>query len=281
MSEEAVTTPAEVAPSLIDVDLPAPAADDPKTEPAATDDKAEKPAETTEQQEVKKQSRFQRRLDAQKSARIAAETETRLLREQNAKLEAQLKPPQDTGEPQRDQFDDYEAYLRAVARHDAKQETASIIKTEREQNQGREKQSRQAAEDDRISQDWVKRETEFQEQTKDYLEVVTPYVDVELGRLTNDARRLIVEAGPGVLYHLASNPDVADRIADLSPLRQIVEIGKLEDTLAIPVAKKASNAPAPIKPVGQGRSASTGYHENQSDAEYEAMRKTQGAKWAR
>ena len=81
---------------------PAPGADEQKPKPTEGDDASEVvEAETTEQQEAKKQSKFQRRLDRQKSARVAAETETRLLREQLAKLEA--KPAAEaSGEPLRE-----------------------------------------------------------------------------------------------------------------------------------------------------------------------------------
>lgn len=286
MAEETVTTQTQVdlPPSLIDVDPPepAPAADAKKAdEPEAPDENAKPPEETTEQQEIKKQSRFQRRLDAQKSARIAAETEAKLLREQNAKLEAQLSPHKqlDAGEPQRDQFDDDVSYLRAVARHEAKQIADASIKQTRDEEQ----RSKATASQTKIANEWSDREKVFQAATKDYEDVVMPYVEDGLKDLSDGARAIIVESGvgPNVLYHLASNPDVVERISALSPLRQIVEIGKLEDALSAPVAKKSSNAPAPIKPVGQGRTSVNGYNENMSDAEYETFRKSQGARWAR
>lgn len=273
---------------LIDVDpvepaaKPAPGAEEQKPRPPADD--AEVVPETTEQQEAKKQSKFQRRLDRQKSARVAAETEAKLLREQIARLEAQPKQPQDTGEPQREAFADYETYLRAVTRYDAKQEASAALKTEREASQVRDRQQQDNVSQEKIAQQWTEREKAFQATTKDYEDVVTPYVSDEegLGRLSDGARRLIVdsEVGPHLLHHLASNSDVADRIADLSPLRQLVELGKLEDVVKAP-AKRVSNAPDPIKPVGQGRSAANGFSENMSDAQYKEWRKGHGAKWAR
>ena len=71
---------------------PAPGADEQKPIPTEAEDTSEV-AETTEQQEAKKQSKFQRRLDRQKSARVAAETETRLLREQLATARLMLLLP--------------------------------------------------------------------------------------------------------------------------------------------------------------------------------------------
>ena len=66
------------------------------------------------------------------------------------------------------------------------------------------------------------------------------------------------EVGPEVAYYLGTNPKEADRIANLSPLSQAREIGKLEAALsANPPAKKVTSAPAPISPVRRGSSAHT------------------------
>lgn len=272
--EGAVTPPAQ----------PAPGADDQKPNlPPEGEAPPEAVTETTEQQEAKRQSKFQRRLDRQKSARVAAETELRLTKERLAQLEAQPKSQQpDSGEPKREAYQDYESYLRAVTKYDAEQVTTKQLKAEREDRQSREQHSRATASQEKLAKDWSEREISFQAASKDYTEVVTPFVEEELGQFSDVARRAIVESevGPQVLYHLAKNPDEAERIADLSPVRQVAELGKLEAKMPA-VARKTSTAPAPIKPVASGRTASHGLSENDSQAEYEAKRKTQGARWAR
>lgn len=268
---------------------PATAADAKKAEPAAAEDSAESQddpskTETTEQQEIKKQSKFQRRLERQKTARIAAETEARLLREQLAKLEGQKNPreQQETGEPKREQYEDYEAYLRAVARYDAAQEAEKRLKADREERQRSERSQQDRAGYEKVAKSWNEREQKFQAEAKDYEDVVMPFVEEDLGHFSEQARLAIVESdkGPQLLYHLAQHPDVAESIATLSPLRQIAELGKLELKLAAP-AKKQSSAPDPIKPIGSGRSAAQGYSDNMTDEEYRAWRKSQGATWAR
>jgi len=63
---------------------------------------------------------------------------------------------------------------------------------------------------------------------------------------------------PEVAYHLGQHPEEAKRIAKLSPAAQAREIGKLEVKLASAVkdateqqtARRTTNAPAPVKPVG-------------------------------
>ena len=56
-----------------------------------------------------------------------------------------------------------------------------------------------------------------------------------------------------IVAHLQKNPDEIDRIAKLSPARQAMEVGKLEEKLASMTAKK-SGAPSPIKPLGSSPS---------------------------
>lgn len=260
---------------------PAPGAEEQKPIPAATDENAEV-VETPEQQEAHKQSKFQRRLDRQKSARVAAETETRLLREQLAKLEAQSKPA-GPAEPQLDQFETLADYNRAVAKHEAQQIVDKALKADHETRSQQENQSRVTASEGQIAKDWQEREAAFQAQNKDYQDVVMSLVDDgEIASLSEVARRSILESevGPQVLYHLARNPEDAERIAELSPARQVAELGKLELKMS-PVVRKTSAAPAPIKTVSQGRSAAQGYSDNWSDAEYREWRKGHGARWAR
>jgi len=61
------------------------------------------------------------------------------------------------------------------------------------------------------------------------------------------------ENGPQVAYHLGrpENWDLANKIRELSPTRQLYELGKLEtQLLVVKQTKKVTAAPPPIKPVG-------------------------------
>lgn len=270
-----------IPPSLIDetpVTPPVPATDDKKAdEPAATDETAETP----EQAEEKKQSRRQRQRERQLQELAAAKTEARMLREQLAQSQAKDAPA--VVEPKREDYQDYESYLRAVAKHDAKQEAAELLKAERETQASKQTQQQGTPEQQKLAQDWMQREKAFAASKPDYLESVNAYLKTEIETLSDPVRAALAESGPEVLYHLAKNPDVAEALADMSPRRQIVELGKIEDELKKPpkAAKLVSDAPPPAKTVPQGKSATTGYSENMTDKQYEAWRKSQGAKWAR
>lgn len=270
---------------LIDVDPPAPAADDkkPETDPAPTpaDEKApEEVTETPEQQEQKRQSRRARARERAAAELAAAQTEARLLREQLARLDRPASP-EPSGEPKREDFTDFETFLEKRAEWIADQKVEQRLKADREARESSERQTKAQAQQTQVAQVWEKREREFRAKTPDYVDVVTPFVDQEIGVLADPARQAIIESGPQVLHYLATHPDDVDRIAALPALRQASEIFKLEDVVSKPAPKKVSEAPAPIKALPQGRSAPNGYNDNMTDAEYREWRKSGGARWAR
>lgn len=68
------------------------------------------------------------------------------------------------------------------------------------------------------------------------------------------------DAGPDIIYWLGSNPKEAARIANLPPILQAKEIGKIEAKMASdPPLKKTSTAPAPIAPVTARSTSSPAY----------------------
>jgi hypothetical protein len=273
----------ETSQPLIDTDPPAdpaPGAEDqkPTDPPSGADAKNPEQAESPEQQEARRESRRARQARRHAMELGEARAEARILREQLA-ARAQ---PQDPGEPKRDDFPDDWTYLRALTRFDAEQATEARLNREREASQGQAQQGRQAATQAELARQWTERENAYRAKNPKYEQVVTSYAKTDLGELSDHAKRLIIssELGPNLLAHLAENPAEHDRIAVLSPERQLIELGKLEDKVSTPPAKAASNAPPPVSRLPQGQSAPTGYREDMGDAEYKAMRKSQGARWA-
>ena len=92
------------------------------------------------------------------------------------------------------------------------------------------------------------------------------------------------DVGPQLAAHLVKNPGEAERIAKLSPVRMIAELGKLETKLdaepqpakaAAPV-KQVSKAPAPIQALSSDASAVAQKDPSQmSFAELRALRESQ------
>lgn len=246
-------------------ETPAPGADDQKT------------GESDEQKQARRESR-RSASNARKAAALAeAQTEARMLRE---RLERFEKPVEATPEPKREDFDSLEDFHKALARSEAQKITKETIEADRKARSQQETQARTQETDKKVADAWTKGEEAFKKEAKDYDEVVGEFVESDLSDLDPTARRAILESdlGQRVLYHLAKNPDEAERIAQLSPTRQVIEIGKLEDKVNPP--KKQSSAPAPVSGV-KGSSVTHNITGNESQAEYEAKRKKMGARWAR
>lgn len=86
-----------------------------------------------------------------------------------------------------------------------------------------------------------------------------------------------MDAGHKVLHHLGQNPETAERLLSLPPLRMALELARLESTVGQAKPKPVSNAPAPINPIG-GRSAPVEPEEFASAADQIAWWKKHGSK---
>jgi broad specificity phosphatase PhoE len=166
---------------------------------------------------------------------------------------SQAQPEKDPKEPNQDDFKTVGDYTEALAEYKVEKKFA-----EREAKQERERQEQAAAQAQaELNSAIGKVAKEF----PDYAEVIAdcdidmpPHITVYLA--TNG------EAGVRLGYHFAKPENRAeyDRIAKLSPIRAIAELGKLEDRLEKPKAKdepkgsdatarEVSRAPSPITPL--------------------------------
>ena len=251
--------------------------------PGAEDKKPD--SDGQQQSEQRRESRRARARAEQARQLGRAEAERDFYKQQLEKAQQPSSDAgkQDAGEPKRENFESYEAYLDARADWRADQRAKQTPERSRQEAPRQERQDQRQAADDPSAKAWGEREQKFSKETKDYTESVTDYLEADLGQLSMSARQAIVdsEVGPQLLYHLSKNPAVHDRIAGLSGARQVAELVKLEDELTKPAAKKTTDAPPPPNPLPGGKSAGNGFNENMSDADYRALRKAQGARWAR
>lgn len=176
-----------------------------------------------------------------------------------------------TGEPQRDQFPSYEEYIEARADWRADQKIDQKLKERDEQNRklSAEDQQKKAGE-------------EFRKRVKDTAKDIADFDEV-MSDIKADDPVARISADPiahsdmpaRLLYHLATNPEEAERIADLPMGKQAREIWKLEQKLASekpPV--KPSKAPEPIKPLDGAKAKPA------ADDEPDAAKDPQGwTKW--
>ena len=189
--------------------------------------------------ERRKREELQRRLAVTEELALRGRRE-----DQPAKQDAQ---PADNGEPKREQFETYEAYIEARA------DWRADRKVEERLNKQRDDDAR-----DRTAAEQQKLEKQFRERAQVAAKGIEDFEDVmeaSEAPMTRAMAEAILtsDVGPNLAYHLAKNPEEAERIAALPAARQAAEIGKLEAKLAAEPpkeTKKPSKAPDPIKPVG-------------------------------
>lgn len=189
----------------------------------------------------------QKRIDRAIRRQYEAEAETKYLREQMARQE-QPKPIQQPAaetEPKLEDFQDYETYLKAAAKHEARQE----LRQQMQQHTQRVEQERAQAAQRQTAESWHRKVSIATAELPDFADVVgsssVPMPDHVKAAVMQS------EQGPKLAYYLASHPDEAEQIASQHPLAAIRSLMRIEDKLAAaPAAKKATDTPAPITPVG-------------------------------
>ena len=228
------------------------------TEPQEQSEPVEAKEEATATEDRKQNPKLEKRFSEITKQREAAREEARKEREAREALEARLKEvesrsaPQeafkaDNGEPQPNQFTDMYEYAKALTDYQVEKRMSEIeIRKQAEQQQNEKKQ---------VIDSFVKRVEAAKASLPDFDEMVGS-ADVTV---SNEVRDAIWESdvGPQILYHLAENPDIAEKLKSMSVAAANRFIGKLEaqfEPQTKPVVGK-SKAPAPINPI---RSAANG-----------------------
>jgi hypothetical protein len=169
------------------------------------------------------------------------------LRELESKVNPPAEKPQnDLGdEPQPEMFNDMFEYAKALAEY-----TADKKLLERDNE---EKARKAAAEQEAKFSAWADRVNAAKNELPDFDDMVQ---SSEV-RVSDPVRDAIIESehGPKILYWLAENTDYAKKLADMSAVSAIREIGKIEarfEKAKEPEPKAVvgkSKAPAPINPL--------------------------------
>ena len=246
--------------------------DETPTESAAVEEGKAEPEESSgedEEGKPKKEGGFQKRIRKLAAQRDAARAEAEYLRkqqmldrphEQKAEAAAESKP-----KPKMEDFDlgdgtyNHAAFTEAVAAWTADE----AVKKFAADQETKTRQAQAQAEAQTLTQSFKKREAEFVKQVEDYDEVADTAIGIlseptQASRAIGDAL-FTSEVGPEMLYYLGQNPDEAQRIAALSPLKAVMELGKLEAQLAEQEEKNpdksettappVSRAPKPMAPI--------------------------------
>lgn len=263
-------------------------------QPSTPKVEAEKPAapvdaqETAEGQPQKERNPAQPRFDELTRARRQAERERDYWREQAVSKQAQSSAPQPPAKPVPESYKSYDEYVEALTDWKADQKLDTRFKDRDE----REAKARAA---EKQTQTWRERATAAAKEIPDF-DAVLSASDVVLSDAAMAACQ-DSDLSAKLLYHIAKNAAVADRLNEMSPTAAAREVGRIEAELlrAEKTAKpepeeeaetiqpdppKRSKAPAPPTPVGQGRSTQTKLADMSMD-EFMKTRAAQGARWAR
>lgn len=220
------------------------------TTPESPPDQPEAPARVYTQKEVDEIAGKIKENAARKRAELRRDLETfkrmALDRERPAPT-PQPQTPQVEAEPKLEQFASYDDYVKAVADHRAVKATDERLKQDRDQAEKRSAQERR----NQLVASHREREAKALEKYEDYIEKAhyNPHMTEAMAQAIMES-----DVGPDVAYWLANNPQDSARIARLSPVQQIRELGKIEAKMESsappPAPKQPSTAPEPITPVG-------------------------------
>jgi hypothetical protein len=232
----------------------------PESEPIeeAEEQSGQESEETKATEEKKPNPKLEKRFSELTRQREDARKEAQREREQRESLESRLKeleqrsnpaPVQSSAyeKPQPHQFTDAFEYAEALSEWSAEQALLNRDKQEAERKANDERQ--------KMLNDWQKRLDIAKSDLPDYEDMVASS-DVQVSDAVRDAI-LESDVGPRILYHLAENPEIAEKLNAGSMISALRQIGKLEaqfEKKETPVSEAKpsvarSKAPAPINPL--------------------------------
>jgi hypothetical protein len=217
--------------------------------------------EVTKQRDLAKQEAEQAKLRAQE-----LEQELKAIKSQAAPKQEQSRDEK----PRPDQFTDAFEYAEALADWSAEN---AVMRARQEDVEKKLQEERS-----KVIDNWNKKLEATKSELPDYDDMVAS-ADV---MVSNEVRDAILESdvGPRILYHLAENPEIAEKISKASLITALREIGKLEarfektEPKEVKSVAQKSKAPAPISPIKAGSSEQVIITDTDkmTYAQYKAMR---------
>lgn len=196
-------------------------------EQESTGEQAASPAVTQEDPVEKHRKGLEAAALAERRRRQEIEQERDALRAELARFAAQ--PKQTEGAPDPSQYTDTTAYVRDLARYEARQEL--LAEQQRTAEADRQRKEREQVESfgQKANESVMRGEAKYQDFTAAINSGLAPFLNPALQRAL-----VLSKDGHDVAYHLAKNPAEAARIASLDPLEMAMEIGELRTKVAAP-----------------------------------------------
>ena len=231
-----------------------------ETEPVAEVEQSEPVVENEEKVAEEPKPKVKMRFDEVTKQRDLAKQEAEQARQRTQELEQELKaiksqaaPKQEQSrdeKPKPDQFVDAFEYAEALADWSAE----NAVMRARQEDVEKKIQVERA----KVIETWNKRLEDTKSELPDFDDMVASS-DVVVSDQVRDAI-LESDVGPRILYHLAENQDLAEKISKSSLITALREIGKLEakfektEPKEVKTVAQKSKAPAPISPIKAGTS---------------------------
>ena len=235
----------------------------PVAEPPQVDNEQSEPVEASEEatatEDRKRNPKLEIRFEKITKQREEARAEAQKEREARESLEAKVKELESRSQPQKaqsseeprpEQFTDMYEYAKALTDYKVDQRLG--------EEKQKVEQAKVEAQRQEVINTWTKRVQSAKSEIPDFEEMVGS-ADVTV---SNEIRDAIFESdvGPQLLYHLAENPEIAEKLQGMTLTTALRTIGKLEAQFekTEPQTKTVvgrSKAPAPINPI---RSAANG-----------------------
>ena len=216
---------------------------------------AEQEAEVTDK--PKQNPKIEKRFRELTTRAKQAEAEKQALEARLQELESKVAPPKaeeadHVGEkPTRAQFNNVDEYAEALAEWSAEK---ALVERDKQEQQRKIEEQRQE-----VIKSWSQKLEKVKAELPDFDDMVASS-QVQVRDEIKDAI-LESDVGPQILYQLASDDDLAQRISSMPVNKALKELGKLEvqferkeapaEVKSEPVAR--SKAPAPIKPLTAGK----------------------------
>ena len=180
----------------------------------------------------------------------------------------------DDPKPRQDQFQNYDDYVEALGAWSGRKGYAA--EQAKQEKKGREQRAEQARQSFETGVDQIRRQgmAKFEDFEEVAMNESVPITDHMLSGLIGS------DVAADVLHYLGKHPEEAKQIATMNPWAQARAMGRLESKLSEAPKPAASQAPAPVKPVGSTQSTEPDPHKLEGD-EYAKYRRERKAKFGR
>lgn len=226
-------------------------------------------------QDTPKKGGVQKRIDELTRERYEAKREAdhwKAVAEQRAQA---VQQQQATPPPKLEDFADVNEFFAARDAYVRDQTKAEIYREAHQQSLRQQQETQQhqqaIAQQQRVER-FKAQESEAAAKYQDYVTAVSSPVIQQVIQARSEILETMLDSehGPDIAYFLAKNPTQLQKVASLSPLAAVREIGRIEQMFMAP-QKQTTNAPDPVRTVG-GKAEATRNPENMSIAEYRKWR---------